>query len=39
MANDVAAIGGMLGIFGKMSQKKAAKKAAKLDAQALDAVQ
>jgi len=39
VANDVAAIGGMFGISGKMSQKKAAKKAAKLDAQALDAVQ
>lgn len=39
IANDAAAIGGMLGISGKkMSQKKAAKKAAKLDAQALDAV-
>ena len=39
MANDVAAIGGLLGFNGKMSEKKAAKKAAKLDAQALDAVQ
>jgi len=40
VANDVAAIGGMLGLSGKkMSQKKAKKKAAKLDAQALDAVE
>lgn len=39
VANDAAAIGGMLGIGGKKSkQKKAAKKAAKLDAQAMDAV-
>lgn len=38
IANDAAAIGGMLGLGGKMSQKKAEKKAAKLDAQALDAV-
>ena len=36
--NDAAAIGSMLGIGGKMSQKKAKKKAAKLDAQAMDAV-
>jgi len=37
--NDAAAIGGLLGISGKkMSEKKARKKAAKLDAQALDAV-
>ena len=39
IANDATAIGGMLGIGGKKSkQKKAAKKAAKLDAQAMDAV-
>jgi len=39
VANDVAAIGGLLGMSGKkMSQKKALKKAAKLDAQAMDAV-
>ncbi len=39
VANDAAAIGGMLGIGGKKSkQKKAAKKLAKLDAQAMDAV-
>ena len=39
IANDAAAIGGLLGIGGKKSkQKKAAKKAAKLDAQAMDAV-
>jgi len=39
VVNDVAAIGGLFGVNGKkMSQKKAAKKAAKLDAQALDAV-
>ena len=37
--NDTAAIGGLLGISGKkMSEKKARKKAAKLDAQALDAI-
>jgi len=37
--NDAAAIGSMLGIGGKKwSQKKAAKKAAKLDKQAMDAV-
>jgi hypothetical protein len=40
VVNDAAAIGDMLGIGGKkMSQKKAAKKVAKLDAQALDAVE
>jgi len=38
VANDAAAIGSLLGIGGKMSQKKAQKKAAKLDAQAMDAV-
>jgi len=39
IVNDAAAIGGLLGIGGKKSkQKKAAKKAAKLDAQAMDAV-
>lgn len=37
--NDAAAIGGLLGLSGKkMSAKKAQKKAAKLDAQAMDAV-
>ena len=38
IANDAAEIGGMLGLTGKMSQKKAEQKVAKLDAQALDAV-
>ena len=39
VANDAVAIGSMLGIGGRKSkQKKAAKKAAKLDAQAMDAV-
>lgn len=39
IANDAAAIGSLLGVGGKKSkQKKAAKKAAKLDAQAMDAV-
>lgn len=39
IANDAAEIGGMLGLTGKMSQSKAEKKVAKLDAQALDAVE
>ncbi len=39
VVNDAAAIGGLFGISGKkMSEKKARKKAAKLDAQAMDAV-
>jgi len=39
VVNDAAAIGGLLGLNGKkMSEKKARKKAAKLDAQAMDAV-
>lgn len=38
IAGDVAAIGGMLGIKGKSKEEKAREKAAKLDAQALDAV-
>lgn len=38
IANDAVAVGKMLGIGGKMSHKKAKKKTAKLDAQALDAI-
>ncbi|MEM1148312.1 MAG: hypothetical protein AAGA72_17640 [Pseudomonadota bacterium] len=39
IANDAAEIGGMFGLTGKMSQKKAEQKVATLDAQALDAVE
>ena len=39
IANDAAEIGGLLGFSGKMSPEKAQQKVAKLDEQALDAVE